>query len=533
MCYTTHMNTQCTPVSRALISVSDKSGIVALAKALEEMGIEIISTGGTGKVLGEAHIRYIPIEQYTHVPEMMDGRVKTMHPLITGGILGLRDRHEADAAKHGIKWIDLVVCNLYPFSRTVRQEGSTLDEAVEQIDIGGPTMVRSAAKNFGWTTIVTESGDYDAVITQLREHGTIPYQMRRSLAAKAFAHTATYDAMIGRYLDERQFPDELALGFTLHADTRVHGADEDRYLRYGENPHQKAAVYRGTTIPGKSDTFSLLDCKVLHGKQLSFNNLGDTYGAIDTLREFDGTACVVVKHASPCGVAVASSAQEALRKAFEADALSAFGGIVTLNRPCDASMATYLADKFIEVLAAVSFTEEALAILSKKKNLRILETGVLPPLTDSMVGRFIGNDLLLQQKDHAMPTRQTLRTVTKREPDPREIDDLLFAWKVAKHVKSNAIVTASDGASRGIGGGQVSRVDATRIAIAKSGTGSPIVLASDAFFPFRDSIDSLRDSGVRAIIQPGGSIRDQEVIDACDEQGIAMVFTGLRSFLHG
>ena len=222
-----------------------------------------------------------------------------------------------------------------------------------------------------------------------------------------------------------------------------------------------------------------------------------------------------------------------LRKAFEADALSAFGGIVTLNRPCDASMATYLADKFIEVLAAVSFTEEALAILSKKKNLRILETGVLPPLTDSMVGRFIGNDLLLQQKDHAMPTRQTLRTVTKREPDPREIDDLLFAWKVVKHVKSNAIVTASDGASRGIGGGQVSRVDATRIAIAKSGTGSPMVLASDAFFPFRDSIDSLRDSGVRAIIQPGGSIRDQEVIDACDEQGIAMVFTGLRSFLHG
>lgn len=533
MCYTTGMNTQPTPVRRALISVSDKRGIVDLAIILEKLGVEILSTGGTGKALADAGIRFIPVEQYTGVPEMMDGRVKTMHPLITGGILGLRDAHAADAHKHGIGWIDLVVCNLYPFARTISDPKVSRDEAVEQIDIGGPTMVRSAAKNYGWATILTSFEDYGQVASELQESKAVSFETRRHLAAKAFAHTAAYDALIMRYLNDEQFPAELSLGFSLHADTRVHAADEDRYLRYGENPHQKAAVYKALTVAGKSDPFSLLDCKVLQGKQLSFNNLGDTYGAIDTLREFAQPACVIVKHATPCGAAVAASVNEALRMAFEADSLSAFGGIVTMNRTCDEQAALFLSDKFIEVLAAVDYTPQARSMLAKKKNLRILETGTLAPPGNHMTGRFIGNDLLLQEKDNATVTREQLKVVTKRAPTDGEIEDLLFAWRVVKHVKSNAIVTAAEGTTRGIGGGQVSRVDATNIAIAKSGEGGPMVLASDAFFPFRDSIDSLGGSGVTAIIQPGGSIRDQEVIDACDEKGIAMVFTGLRSFLHG
>lgn len=533
MCYTTDMNTQPTPVHRALLSVSDKRGIVELAHVLEKLGVEILSTGGTGKALSEAHIQFTAVETYTGVPEMMDGRVKTMHPKITGGILGLRDRHADDAKMHDIGWIDLVVCNLYPFAQTISNPQVNRDEAIEQIDIGGPTMVRSAAKNHGWATILTAIEDYDAVIEELWKHGAVSYETRKRLAAKAFAHTASYDALIMNYLNEEPFPTELSLGFSLYTDTRVQSETEDRYLRYGENPHQRAAVYRALSSPGKADPFSLLACPVLQGKQLSFNNLGDTYGAIDTLREFDQPACVVVKHASPCGVAVAPTAAEALRKAFEADNLSAFGGIVTLNRTFDATCAAYLSDKFIEVLAAISFTGEAMAILRKKKNLRIIETGPLPPLAKHLVGRFIGNDLLVQDKDTATITADQLTVVTKRAPSEKEVEDLLFAWKIVKHVKSNAIVTARQNVSRGIGGGQVSRVDATRIAIAKSGSDDPMVLASDAFFPFRDSIDSLRGSSVSAIIQPGGSIRDQEVIDACDEAGIAMVFTGTRCFLHG
>ena len=533
MCYTTHMNTNPTPVRRALLSVSDKRGIVELANVLGSLEVQILSTGGTGATLERAGIRYTPVEQYTGFPEMMDGRVKTMHPMITGGILGLRDRHAEDAKNHGIGWIDLVVCNLYPFAHTISDPAVERDVAIEQIDIGGPTMVRSAAKNYGWTTIITSVEDYDQISAELLNSKAISFETRKRLAAKAFAHTAAYDALIMRYLNEERFPAELSLGFTLHADTRVKSADEDRYLRYGENPHQRAAVYKALTVAGKADPFSLLDCKVVQGKQLSFNNLGDTFGALDTLREFEQPACVIVKHATPCGVAVARTATEALVRAFEADSLSAFGGIVTLNRTCDEEAARFLSDKFIEVLCAVDFTSEARSILAKKKNLRILATDVLPPPTSHMVGRFIGNDLLLQEKDGATVERNHLKIVTKREPTEEEIEDLLFAWKVVKHVKSNAIVTAGDSVTRGIGGGQVSRIDATKIAIAKSGSEKAMVLASDAFFPFRDSIDSLQGSNVTAIIQPGGSIRDQEVIDACDEAGIAMVFTGMRSFLHG
>ena len=527
------MNTNPTPICRALLSVSDKNGIVALAKELVSLDIEILSTGGTAAVLRDAGIPVIPVEQYTQVPEMMDGRVKTMHPKITGGILGLRDRHAADAAKHAIPWIDLVVCNLYPFAKTIADPTVSREDAIEQIDIGGPTMVRSAAKNYGWITILTSAEDYPELVAALHENHAVPFEFRRKMAAKAFAHTATYDALIMNYLNEQTFPTELSLGFTLHTDTRQHTEAADRLLRYGENPHQKAAVYKALGAPGTQDPFSLLDCPVLQGKQLSFNNLGDTYGAIDTLREFDRTACVVVKHATPCGVAVADSPLDALVKAFEADKTSAFGGIITMNSVCDEQLAAYLSPIFFEVLAAPSYTPGALAILGKKKNLRVLQTGLLPPLSDRMTGRFIGNDLLLQNKDNRVVGKDDLKIVTERVPSDSEIEDLLFAWKVVKHVKSNAIVTAYGHTTYGIGGGQVSRVDATQIAISKSGGPRPMVLASDAFFPFRDSIDALRGSGVTAIIQPGGSIRDQEVIAACDEAGIAMVFTGVRSFLHG
>lgn len=518
------MNTQATNVERALISVSDKTGIVELAAILQSRGIEILSTGGTARLLKSNGIHVIPVEQYTHVPEMMDGRVKSMHPAITGGILGLRDRHASDAETHNIPWIDLVVCNLYPFGKTIADTRTTLDEAIEQVDIGGPTMIRSAAKNFGWVTVLVDKNDYAMLGKHLSQDGSIPYTFRKEMATKAFAHTGTYDALIHQYLLEEPFPSELPLAFDYVV---------DQQLRYGENPHQKAAVYRRRTVVGKVDPFSLLDCEVLHGKQLSFNNLGDTYGAIDTLREFEESACVVVKHASPCGVSVNESPSLALKQAFNADSLSAFGGIIAMNRTCDETMATFLSSIFFEVLTAPAYTEEALAILKKKKNLRIIRTGELEAPTNHLVGRFIGNDLLLQQKDQVTIKADDLTVVTKRKPTEAEIADMLFAWKVVKHVKSNAIVTAYANTTCGIGGGQVSRVDATKIAIMKSNGPKPMVLASDAFFPFRDNIDALEGSGVTSIIQPGGSIRDQEVIDACDEMGLAMVFTGTRCFLHG
>lgn len=527
------MNTESTTIKRALISVSDKTGIVDLARTLDSLGVQIISTGNTANLLQSEHIPVTSVESYTHAPEMMGGRVKTLHPMIAGGILGLRDLHKEEAAEHSIQWIDLVVCNLYPFEQTVKQNSADLDAAVENIDIGGPTMVRSAAKNFSWVTVLTETKDYETVLEQLRSTGAIPYSLRRKLAVKAFAHTAAYDALIHEYLNEELFPHRLTKSYTLHTDIRAAVGDEDRLLRYGENPHQKAAVYRATTLPEKADPFSLLDCSVLQGKQLSFNNLGDTYGAIDTLREFQQPACVVVKHATPCGVSVHEEAAVALEQALNADRMSAFGGIITLNRVCDKTIAELLRNHFFEVLAAPDYTEEALAILKKKKQLRVLATGELPPLTGHLVGRGLGNDLLVQQKDHAQVTAESLQVVTEQKPTESELSNLLFAWRVVKHVKSNAIVTAANLTTCGIGGGQVSRVDATRIALQKSSAERPMVLASDAFFPFRDSIDALAGSKVTAIIQPGGSVRDQEVIEACNEANIAMVFTGVRSFLHG
>jgi len=523
------MNREPVTITRALISVSDKEGLVPFARMLADHGIQIISTGGTAKLLQAQQIPVTSVSDYTQFPEMMDGRVKTLHPVIAGGILGQRDRHAKDAQQHHIPWIDLVICNLYPFAQTIEDPHVSEEDAVEQIDIGGPTMVRAAAKNFPWVTVITHASDYPEVMQSIEDSKTVSFSLRRKLAAKAFAHTAAYDALIHQYLDDQLFPETFVQSYSLHTGT----SEDDKFLRYGENPHQKAAVYRAHTVAGKSDPFSLLDCSVLQGKQLSFNNLGDTYGALETLREFSEPACVVVKHATPCGVAVGENITDAARRAYDADSLSAFGGIVVVNRTLDAQGAQLFAKRFLEVIAAPSFTDEALAILRKKKNLRVIELGTLPPLSHTLSPRALGNDLLLQEKDHLEITASMLSVVTERKPSPQEIKDLLFAWKVVKHVKSNAIVTAAELTSCGIGGGQVSRVDATRIALQKSGNHNAMVLASDAFFPFRDSIDELKGSSVTAIIQPGGSIRDEEVIAACNEAQIAMVFTGVRSFLHG
>ena len=514
------MNREPTPIKRALISLSDKEGIVELATLLAKANVEIISTGNSAKLLKEEGIEVEEVASYTGFPEIFGGRVKTLHPKIAGGILALRERDKEEALHHNIPPIDLVVCNLYPFGATISQEDVSLKEALEKVDIGGVTLIRSAAKNLGWVTVLTDKKDYPKIGEFLAKGEGIPFEVRKELAAKALAHTAAYDALIANYLNEEPFPETLSLTFTK----------EPRPLRYGENPHQQGAVYRGLI---SKDQFSLLEAQAIQGKQLSYNNLYDAYGAIETLREFSECACVIVKHATPCGVALGKTPLEALEKAYRADELSAFGGIVALNREVDLEIAHFLESIFIEILSAPSFTPEALALLKEKRNLRVLETGELPPLTPIIGGRFIGKDLLVQERDAYELQADKLTLVTEREVGEAELKDLLFAWRVVKHVKSNAIVTAKGGTTCGIGGGQVSRIDALKIALEKSGNTREMVLASDAFFPFRDSVDYMAERGVKAIIQPGGSIRDKEVIAACNEAGIAMLFSGVRSFLHG
>ncbi len=514
------MNREATPIKRALISLSDKEGIVELATLLVKANVEIISTGNTAKLLKEAEIEVEEVASYTGFPEIFGGRVKTLHPKIAGGILALRERDSAEALKHNIPQIDLVVCNLYPFGATIDQDNVSLQEALEEVDIGGVTLIRSAAKNMGWVTVLTDKTDYPRIGEFLNKGEGIPFELRKELATKAFAHTAAYDALIANYLNEEPFPETLSLTFTK----------EPLPLRYGENPHQQGAVYRALT---GGDPFSLLESQVIQGKQLSYNNLYDAYGAIETLREFKECACVIVKHATPCGVAIGATPLEALKRAYEADELSAFGGIVALNREADSEVAHFLEPLFIEILSAPSFTKEALALLKQKRNLRVLQTGELPPLTPIVGGRFIGRDLLVQERDAHELNGDDLTLVTEKEVSEEQLSDLLFAWRVVKHVKSNAIVTAKGGVTCGIGGGQVSRIDALKIALEKSGATKGMVLASDAFFPFRDSVDYMAQRGVIAIIQPGGSIRDKEVIEACNEAGIAMLFSGVRSFLHG
>ncbi|MFW5982295.1 MAG: bifunctional phosphoribosylaminoimidazolecarboxamide formyltransferase/IMP cyclohydrolase [Halanaerobiaceae bacterium] len=522
-----------TKVKRALISVSNKEGIVELARELEKLGIEIISTGGTARKIKEAGIEVIGISDITNFPEMMDGRLKTLHPNVHGGILAVRDnkKHMAELAEQGIETIDLIVCNLYPFAETIAKDNVTLEEAIENIDIGGPTMIRSAAKNNNDVAVVVSPEDYQSVIDELTANDKcISKETKLKLAYKAFHHTAEYDHLIQDYLsaivkeDEQELPEVVMDRYT-----------KKMSLRYGENPHQKAAFYQEK----EQIEPSITTAKQLHGKELSFNNINDTNGALELIKEFtDQPAAAVIKHANPCGMAVGDTLAEAYKKAHAGDPLSAFGSIVALNEKVAAEVATEITgkDKFVEVVIAPSYTDEALEILKARwKNLRILETGNLS-INREKPGydmKKVTGGLLVQERDLHIIDEDELQFVTDQKPTSEQLKDLLFAWKVVKHVKSNAIVMGKDGMITGVGAGQMSRVDAMIIAGRKSeGRQDGGVVASDAFFPFPDAIEEAASKGIKAIIQPGGSIRDEQVIEAANKLGIAMVFTGIRHFKH-
>ena len=504
-------------INRALISVFDKTGVVELAQSLKKLGVEILSTGGTAKVLREANIPVTDVSDYTKFPEIMDGRVKTINPLIEGGILGLRDKHADDANANNVQWIDLVVCNLYPFSETISREGCNLALALENVDIGGPTMIRSAAKNVGWVCAVVDPADY-SIITEELQSEEISFETRRKLSAKAFGHTAQYDTIIHNFLKDEKLSDDLSLTFEKHSE-----------MRYGENPHQSAASYK---IPGNNEA-NILNATVHQGKKLSYNNIMDADGALACVREFDKPACVVVKHSNPCGVAIGDDLLDVYTRAFNADSLSAFGGIIAFNKTCTKEVAGEISKVFVEIVLAPSFEPEALEIFKRKKNLRILEIGEFGKRSPKIEVRNVDGGLLVQDTDTNTLTREHLNTVTKTQPSIQDIETVLFTWKVLRHAKSNGILIAKENTTIGLGAGQVSRVDAVHMALRKGGENvNGGVLASDAFFPFRDSIDALKNSGIKVVMQPGGSIRDQEIIDACDEYGIAMIFTGTRCFRH-
>jgi phosphoribosylaminoimidazolecarboxamide formyltransferase/IMP cyclohydrolase len=515
---------------RALISVSDKTGVIELAKALAARDIEILSTGGTARLLAEQGITVKEVSQHTGFPEIMDGRVKTLHPRIHGGLLGRRGVDESVMSLHNIERIDLLVVNLYPFAETVARPACTYSEAIENIDIGGPAMVRAASKNHDAVTVLVDPADYATVLTELDTHeGATSPALRAWLAAKAFAHTARYDTMVANYLQTRnpapgaEFPQSLPLVYEKVQD-----------LRYGENPHQQAAFYRDVTPRGSS----VSSARMLQGKELSFNNIADADTAIECVRQFATPACVIVKHANPCGVATAADALASYELAYRTDPTSAFGGIIAFNRPVDAKTAKAILDRqFVEVLAAPRVLPEAQTVLATKPNVRVLELGDLPSDHGAELDyRSVSGGLLVQTRDLGMVTRDQLRVVSKRVPSDSELDDLLFAWQVCKFVKSNAIVYARDRSTVGIGAGQMSRVYSSRVAAMKAADeklevrGS--VMASDAFFPFRDGLDVAAAYGIAAVIQPGGSMRDAEVIAAADEHGMAMVFTGMRHFRH-
>ncbi|MCX7172348.1 MAG: bifunctional phosphoribosylaminoimidazolecarboxamide formyltransferase/IMP cyclohydrolase [Proteobacteria bacterium] len=530
-------------LEQALISVSDKRGTVDFARALHNLGIKLLSTGGTAKLLRDAGLAVTEVSDYTGFPEMLDGRVKTLHPKVHGGILGRRDLpdHLATMAAHDIPRIDLVVVNLYPFQQAIARHDCTLEDAIENIDIGGPTMVRAAAKNHGneqgGVGVVTDPDDYAGIIAELQASGELSYRTRFALAKKAFTHTARYDSAIANYLTsldaENQrgmFPERLQLAF-----------DKVDTLRYGENPHQQAAFYREQALANESVSGCIANYTQLQGKELSYNNIADADAAWECVKAFDGAsvACVIVKHANPCGVAVAATAEEAYRKAFKTDPTSAFGGIIAVNVAIDQSAAEAISSQFAEVIITPEITAEARAVFAAKQNLRVLLVP-LPHQTGKLAAPFdfkrVGGGLLVQTADIARINQADLKLVTKRAPNEQEMRDLLFAWRIAKYVKSNAIVYCKDGMTVGVGAGQMSRVDSARIAAIKaennglSVAGS--VAASDAFFPFRDGLDVLAKAGATAVIQPGGSVRDAEVIAAADEHGIAMVFTGFRHFRH-
>jgi phosphoribosylaminoimidazolecarboxamide formyltransferase/IMP cyclohydrolase len=519
-----------TPVRRALLSVSDKTGIVEFARALKERGIELLSTGGTAKLLVRHGISVKEVAEHTGYPEIMGGRVKTLHPKIHGGLLGRRGLDEEIMRRYDIEPIDLLAVNLYPFAATVARPDCTYDDAVENIDIGGPAMVRAAAKNHASVTVVVDPGDYRGLLDELAANqGATNTSMRQMLAAKAFAHTAQYDAMVSAYFtgaiggESAAFPDDLNLSFRKRSD-----------LRYGENPHQRAAFYTDARAIGASITRA----EQVQGKELSYNNIADADTALECVRQFDEPACVIVKHANPCGVALADSIGDAYEHAYRTDPTSAFGGIIAFNRELDAAAArSILARQFVEVILAPRVSGEAQALLVAKEDVRVLEVADLArPVSQLFEYRSVTGGLLVQTRDSAAVSSQGLRVVSKRPPSSGELRDLLFAWRVAKYVKSNAIVCAKDLATLGIGAGQMSRVVSSQIAALKAQDEGLSLesasAASDAFFPFRDGLDVIAELGIKSVIQPGGSKRDAEVIAAADEHGIAMVFTGTRHFRH-
>ncbi|EMW8524162.1 bifunctional phosphoribosylaminoimidazolecarboxamide formyltransferase/IMP cyclohydrolase [Vibrio parahaemolyticus] len=525
------------PIRRALISVSDKTGIVEFAQALAERGVDILSTGGTARLLAEQGIAVTEVSDYTGFPEMMDGRVKTLHPKVHGGVLGRRGQDDEVMAKHGINPIDMVVVNLYPFAETVAKEGCTLADAVENIDIGGPTMVRSAAKNHKDVTIVVNASDYDRVIAEMDANDkSLTLETRFDLAIAAFEHTAAYDGMIANYFGtmvpsygenkegdkESKFPRTFNQQFEKKQD-----------MRYGENSHQAAAFY----VEANPQEASVSTARQIQGKALSYNNIADTDAALECVKEFNEPACVIVKHANPCGVALGKDILEAYNRAYQTDPTSAFGGIIAFNQELDAETATAIVERqFVEVIIAPSVSTEAIEVVAAKKNVRLLECGEWSTKTTGFDVKRVNGGLLVQDRDQGMVSLDDLKVVSKRQPTEEELKDALFCWKVAKYVKSNAIVYAKGDMTIGVGAGQMSRVYSAKIAGIKAAdeglevAGS--VMASDAFFPFRDGIDAAAEAGIKCVIQPGGSMRDDEVIAAADEHGMAMIFTGMRHFRH-
>ncbi|WP_411994134.1 bifunctional phosphoribosylaminoimidazolecarboxamide formyltransferase/IMP cyclohydrolase [Agarivorans sp. DSG3-1] len=525
------------PIRRALISVSDKTGIIEFSRSLAQQGVEILSTGGTAKLLAENGIEVIEVSNYTGFPEMMDGRVKTLHPKVHGGILGRRGTDDEVMETHGINAIDMVVVNLYPFAATVANPDCSLEDAVENIDIGGPTMVRSAAKNHKDVTIVVNASDYDRVLAEMASNDkSLAHATRFDLAIAAFEHTAAYDGMIANYFgtmvpsygdnkegdEESKFPRTFNSQFIKKQD-----------MRYGENSHQAAAFY----VENNIEEASVSTATQLQGKALSFNNIADTDAALECVKEFDQPCCVIVKHANPCGVALGDNIQQAYERAYQTDPTSAFGGIIAFNRELDADTAEAIVSRqFVEVIIAPAISKAAAQIVAAKKNVRLLECGKWSTKTTGLQLKRVNGGLLVQDRDQGMVNPSDLSVVSKRQPSEEELRDALFCWKVAKYVKSNAIVYAKGNMTIGVGAGQMSRVYSAKIAGIKAAdenlevAGS--VMASDAFFPFRDGIDAAAEAGITCVIQPGGSMRDDEVIAAADEHGMAMVFTGMRHFYH-
>lgn len=499
-------------IKRALVSVSDKTGIEEFCRELQALGVEIVSTGGTAKRLETAGIHVRSIDNLTGFPEMMDGRVKTLHPMVHGGILAVRNKpeHMASVQEHNIELIDLVVVNLYPFESK---------PGIENIDIGGPAMVRSAAKNFQDVGVVVDPLDYPSILDALREEHDLSIEMRHYLMQKAFAHTGYYDSMIANYMNEtRVFTDEISFGFRKVAS-----------LRYGENPHQAAAYYAEPL----STVSSIVKAEMLQGKQLSYNNIMDADAALRIVLEFDQPAATIIKHTNPCGTAIAEDITTAFTRAYEADSISAFGGIVALNRTCTKEIAEALSKKFVEIILAPDFEDAAVEVMSAKPNVRLLKLGALQAPTTTWESRKILGGVLLQETDTKVIKEADVMAVTDTKPDAAALKEMLFAWTVCKHVKSNAIVVVKDGVTLGVGAGQMSRIDSVSIALEKAGEAAKgAYLASDAFFPFRDSIEALAAAGIAGIIQPGGSKNDPDVIAACNEHNLPMVFTGYRSFLH-